>query len=122
MRECSQNPLRTFFTYTSISKGCPHKMISAHFSITDLSINNLPFFLLNVNVPCASCRQELPFSVKVAVSHQTNRRVRSRLANLVRHASHNASWPTSSMALEWKPNQITDCTVFFIFFATVITS
>ena len=25
MRECSQNPLRTFFTYTSISKGCPQK-------------------------------------------------------------------------------------------------
>ena len=115
MRECSQNPLRTFFTCASISKGCPHKMIAALFSITDLSIKNLPLFLLDMNVLCASCRQELPFNVKVAVSHQTIRRVLSRLVNLVQHASHNASWPTSSMALEWKPNQITGCTVFSIF-------
>ena len=86
MRECNQNALRTFFTYTSVSKGCPHKMVAALFSINDLSINNLPLLLLNVNVLCASYRQEFPFNVKVASSHQTIRRVRSRLAKLVQHA------------------------------------
>ena len=31
MREGKQNPVRTSFLYTSISKGCPHKMIAALF-------------------------------------------------------------------------------------------
>ena len=53
MRECSRDPLRTFLLHTSISRKCPCKVIAdtfCSFSIIDKSINNLPLFLLDVNV------------------------------------------------------------------------
>ena len=51
-----------------------------------------------------------------------NNSSRALQTNLVQHASHNASWPTSSKARDWKQNSITSCTAFSIFFATVTTS
>ena len=58
----------------------------------------------------------------VAISHRTTRHVRFRLANLVQHASHNASWPVSSVARDWKLNSITSCRAFSISFSSVMTS
>ena len=48
------------------------------------SRETLPLFL--PHVLSASYRRELPFNVRVAVSHRTIRRVRSRLANLVQQS------------------------------------
>ena len=85
----------------------------------DISRNNVPLFLLNVNVKLPIDERFLQW-MPVAFSHRINRRVRSRLADLVQHAGHNTSWPTSSVALERKRNPITSSTVFSIFFATEI--
>ena len=53
MRECSRNRLRTFLLHTSITKKCPYKMIANVLLSSEKnarSINNLPLFLLDVNV------------------------------------------------------------------------
>ena len=63
MRECSPDPLRTFLLHTSISVKCPCKIIAstfALFSVIDKLMNNLPLFLLDVNV-YESQMPEAPF-------------------------------------------------------------
>ena len=95
------------------------KIVFRCLSVKDTKINNLPHFFLDANVLCAvndesflQCNRRNQTPKKSARAFQTGG-PRS-------NASHNISWLTSSIALEWRPNPITGCTVFIIFFVVVM--
>ena len=103
MRECSRNALRTFLTKNFDLQGMSAQIDRR--SLLHHSFNNLSLFLLNMDVLCVSYRQQLPFNVRVAVSHQTIRRVHSKLANLVQDASHNAPCQRPRWHLNGRPTK-----------------
>ena len=79
----------------------------------DISRNNVPLFLFNVNVQLLSTRASVTEQKGVCAPDWSTS---------FNKTGQNAAWSTFKMALEWKHDPIRGCTKFAIFFAAVTTS
>ena len=108
MRGSSRKRLCTFLSHTSNSKDSPRKIIahSVSLSFPLMTIRKISSHSSSLMLAC-SVLSTTRASFQCACRNQSRKKSARvpRLANLVQHASHNASWPTFLMALEWKTNQ-----------------